>query len=345
MTIVKGSVLILLGGLLIHCGPLIPKEQISGLQGEQEEVRVPDAKHPKTPTLPIHYACYPGSSGEGLCLEVLELDELPENPQDYLYLDPLMDEDFPPSFDPQQYRPPSRVLDASRWPHYLQLSPHFKISELIWPHRGRFGLYSAPALDRIELIRESLGNPMIVTSAYRNPGHNFRIGGARWSRHTYGDALDFYSPGVELRELAQLCLAWGASFFQLYRSHVHCDWRSHPLDSSFFPLDEDEAPRLPLSPSQASQAFESVIHQVTQASQLQLHIPLSQSARELTLEAKVPQEDGGELLYEWSITLPTGHQLQSRESQPQVRRMPGHYQVEVLVGGSVYLEKNFFVSH
>jgi lysozyme len=45
-------------------------------------------------------------------------------------------------------------------------------------------------------VREFLGNrPIIVTSGYRDPDTNRRVGGARNSRHTYGDAIDFYVQG------------------------------------------------------------------------------------------------------------------------------------------------------
>jgi lysozyme len=48
-------------------------------------------------------------------------------------------------------------------------------------------------------VRAYLGNrPIIVTSAYRDPDTNKRVGGARNSRHMHGDAIDFYVQGEDV---------------------------------------------------------------------------------------------------------------------------------------------------
>ncbi len=357
---VKVLTVLLTAGLLLRCAPM-DVESSSQLQlpprGEQgqESENSPDEAYPPTapddspslsplPLPQVDYACFPGPDEQGLCLETLDKTEVQErHPQagDFHYLNPYQDPGFPVSFDPHQYRPPSRLLDIGRWPEDLRLSPHFQISELLWLRRGAFGLYSNQALLPIEEIRNRLGQAILVTSAYRSPGHNGRVGGARWSRHTYGDALDFHSPGADLQTLAQLCLEHGASFYQLYRSHIHCDWRAHPLDPNFYPPVEGEAPRPALSRQVARQAFHAVVTQVAHLSDLHLTVPISQSAREVTLSAEVPQEDPGELLYEWTITLPNGHLIKSTEPRPQLRRLPGTYTAHAKIGGSIELRKKF----
>ena len=48
-------------------------------------------------------------------------------------------------------------------------------------------------------VRTFLGSkPMRVTSGYRDPVSNRRVGGARDSRHMYGDAVDFWVEGIEV---------------------------------------------------------------------------------------------------------------------------------------------------
>ncbi|MFQ3664423.1 MAG: D-Ala-D-Ala carboxypeptidase family metallohydrolase [Sphingomonadaceae bacterium] len=46
------------------------------------------------------------------------------------------------------------------------------------------------ALDRLQALRDRLGKPLIVRSAYRSPAHNRAIGGAPRSKHMDGTAFD-----------------------------------------------------------------------------------------------------------------------------------------------------------
>jgi uncharacterized protein YcbK (DUF882 family) len=47
-----------------------------------------------------------------------------------------------------------------------------------------------PTLQVLALVREAFG-PTTINSGYRAPAYNARIGGAKNSRHTVGDAIDF----------------------------------------------------------------------------------------------------------------------------------------------------------
>lgn len=48
-------------------------------------------------------------------------------------------------------------------------------------------------------VRTFLGSkPMRINSGYRDPISNRQVGGARDSRHMYGDAVDFYVEGIEV---------------------------------------------------------------------------------------------------------------------------------------------------
>jgi hypothetical protein len=51
-------------------------------------------------------------------------------------------------------------------------------------------LINAPALDKLQALRDRLGKPLIILSAYRSPEHNRAVGGASRSKHMAGAAFD-----------------------------------------------------------------------------------------------------------------------------------------------------------
>lgn len=53
----------------------------------------------------------------------------------------------------------------------------------------------------LQVLRNHVGKPIIITSGYRSPAHNKRIGGAPASKHTFGEAADFKIPGMTPREV------------------------------------------------------------------------------------------------------------------------------------------------
>ncbi|MBX9765869.1 MAG: hypothetical protein K2X47_01240, partial [Bdellovibrionales bacterium] len=61
------------------------------------------------------------------------------------------------------------------------------------------------------------------------PSYNAAVGGARWSRHTYGDGVDIAAPDqISKNVITSSCKRLGAGFTLVYATHVHCDWRSTP---------------------------------------------------------------------------------------------------------------------
>ena len=54
-------------------------------------------------------------------------------------------------------------------------------------------------LSRINVVRGWWGLPMIVTSGYRTPKYNQKIGGSPNSAHMFGKAVDIYDPDQKLQ--------------------------------------------------------------------------------------------------------------------------------------------------
>lgn len=92
------------------------------------------------------------------------------------------------------------------------------------------------ALDRLDRLRERMGHPLIVTSGYRSPEHNRRVGGAPRSMHMRGVAFDISMANVDPHRFEREAKACGFQGIGLYppqkpsggRNFIHIDTRSTP---------------------------------------------------------------------------------------------------------------------
>ena len=91
-------------------------------------------------------------------------------------------------------------------------------------------LLHIPTVDRLDRVRDRLNAPMLVTSGYRSPEYNLRVGGAQASYHMLGRAFDIkVREGARHMDIAQAALAEGFTGFGFYPTFVHIDtgpWRS-----------------------------------------------------------------------------------------------------------------------
>lgn len=58
----------------------------------------------------------------------------------------------------------------------------------------------------LDPLRGNLGKPIIITSGYRNPEYNKRVGGAENSQHIKGQAVDFITSVNYLEEVFKLLI-------------------------------------------------------------------------------------------------------------------------------------------
>ena len=83
----------------------------------------------------------------------------------------------------------------------IKLSEHFTLYELIHTNHNIYNIpnkFEQSNLSKLvnnvlEPIRRQYGNPIIVTSGYRCPMLNNKVGGVSSSLHVHGNAVDFKS--------------------------------------------------------------------------------------------------------------------------------------------------------
>ena len=172
-----------------------------------------------------HQICYPGADNSWTtCFELVQWSA--SWGADYDYPEPLEGSPL--------YRKPLRFLDLSQLDDSEPLAPNFTLGELMSAAKGRYGLFQPHAVERIQALRDRVGGPVNVNSGYRNVTYNAGVGGATWSRHLYGDAIDTWSTSVSLDGLAAHCEALGAGYIGWYETHIHCDWRDDVLDEDLY---------------------------------------------------------------------------------------------------------------
>lgn len=93
----------------------------------------------------------------------------------------------------RHYQPVRFFIPLKRVSLSHPLSDHFILSEFVGPtveRGGEWAYVDAQIADHVQRIRSGLGRAVILSSAFRAPEHNEAIGGASFSRHLYGDAVD-----------------------------------------------------------------------------------------------------------------------------------------------------------
>lgn len=102
------------------------------------------------------------------------------------------------------------------------------VKEAIGWQRGReiFQHVSMPAMASFKALEDAAGFPLKVNSAYRDPEHNARVGGAKQSQHTHGNAFDVDVSGMSTEqrvELIRKARAAGFSGIGVYANSLHFD--------------------------------------------------------------------------------------------------------------------------
>lgn len=106
----------------------------------------------------------------------------------------------------------------------LPLSPYFRLVEFA-SRDGADEVLVHPALVQsvLDPVRLHFGSPVHISSGYRSPAHNRRIGGARNSRHVYGMAADIVVRGVSPADVHAFIETLDPGGLGRYGSFTHVD--------------------------------------------------------------------------------------------------------------------------
>jgi zinc D-Ala-D-Ala carboxypeptidase len=124
--------------------------------------------------------------------------------------------------------------------------PSFSPAEIACRGTGKI-LIHEHALDMLQALRNRLGKPLIVRSAYRSPEHNRAVGGAKSSKHMDGTAFDIAMSNHDPAEFEAAARAVGFQGFGYYprSGFMHIDLGPARVWGTRFPPRPTFAPEVP----------------------------------------------------------------------------------------------------
>jgi uncharacterized protein YcbK (DUF882 family) len=108
-----------------------------------------------------------------------------------------------------------------------KVSRNFTLGELASKDGANIVLLHPALIIALQTIRDHVGKPIRVNSAFRSPAHNKAIGGASNSLHTLGLAADIVIDGMTPIEVASLANDMGLGGIKAYPTFTHIDVGRH----------------------------------------------------------------------------------------------------------------------
>lgn len=106
----------------------------------------------------------------------------------------------------------------------VKLSEHFSEIEFAC-HGNGMVMVDLMLITKLEKLRKVVGKPITITSGYRSPEYNKKIGGATKSQHILGKAADIKVQGLTPSEVAKFAEKVGFGGIGIYDSWIHVDVR------------------------------------------------------------------------------------------------------------------------
>lgn len=109
----------------------------------------------------------------------------------------------------------------------VQLSANFKVKEFACKDGSDVIFISPELVEILQKVRNHFGKAVTINSGYRTPTYNKKIGGATYSQHTYGTAVDIRITGIKPKAVAQYVetLMPNTGGIGIYKNFTHIDVR------------------------------------------------------------------------------------------------------------------------
>lgn len=110
-----------------------------------------------------------------------------------------------------------------------KLGKHFKVKEFACHDSSPVVFIDEYLWEVLNILRNKLGKPVIITSGYRTPEWNKKCDGAKYSYHMRGMAADIRVDGMNAKELANKLneIVPDECGIIVYKSWVHFDVRTN----------------------------------------------------------------------------------------------------------------------
>lgn len=109
-----------------------------------------------------------------------------------------------------------------------KVGQHFKVKEFACKDGSQVVFIDSYLVSILDILRNKVEKPVIITSGYRTPTWNKKVDGAKYSYHMRGMAADIRVNGMSAKEIAGKLdkIVPNECGIIVYKSWVHIDTRT-----------------------------------------------------------------------------------------------------------------------
>ena len=111
----------------------------------------------------------------------------------------------------------------------MNVGKHFKVREFACKDGSQVVFIDTYLVDILDILRNKIGKPVIITSGYRTPEWNTKCGGAKYSYHMRGMAADIRVNEMTPKQVASILngIIPNECGIIVYSGWIHIDTRSN----------------------------------------------------------------------------------------------------------------------